>query len=115
MALVEDALTATTACSKRNRSPGGGVALAARSEAIEKADQSPSTVKAMSVTGVQIIRRVLEEPVPHDRKESGFDGRDHRGASSKIHRPGHDGCSNAAEDQMEDLVQAGRVIDPPKW
>jgi len=109
-ARVEDALHATKAASEEGIVPGGGVALLRAQKAIEKLIKSFDGEGDVR-TGVQIIRRVLEEPVRMIAKNAGFDGAIIV-EQVRSHSPATMGF-NAAEDKMEDLVQAG-VIDPTK-
>ena len=109
-ARVEDALHATKAASEEGIVPGGGVALLRTQKAIEKLMKSLEGESDVR-TGVQIIRRTLEEPVRMIARNAGFDGAiivDQVRSQS----PATMGF-NADEGKMEDLVQAG-VIDPTK-
>ena len=109
-ARVEDALHATKAASEEGIVPGGGVALLRTQKAIEKLIKSLEGEPDVR-TGVQIIRRTLEEPVRMIARNAGFDGAiivDQVRSQS----PATMGF-NADEGKMEDLVQAG-VIDPTK-
>ena len=109
-ARVEDALHATKAASEEGIVPGGGVALLRTQKAIDKLIKSLEGEGDVR-TGVQIIRRTLEEPVRMIARNAGFDGAiivDQVRSQS----PATMGF-NADEGKMEDLVQAG-VIDPTK-
>jgi chaperonin GroEL len=104
-ARVEDALNATRAAVEEGTVPGGGVAFLRAMQALEK-------VKAHGdeKTGVDIIRRALEEPIRQIAENAGVDGavvvqkvREQRGAFG----------FNAETETYEDLLAAG-IIDPTK-
>jgi chaperonin GroEL len=104
-ARVEDAMNATRAAVQEGIVPGGGVALLRCQAALDglklEGDQR---------TGVQILRRAVEEPMRQIANNAGIDGaivlervRSEKGAF------GYD----AQKDEYGDLVAAG-IIDPTK-
>jgi chaperonin GroEL len=105
-ARVEDAMHATKAAVEEGIVPGGGVALLRASDvldnlALEDSDQQ---------IGVNIVKRVLEEPMRWIAQNAGLEG------AIVVQRvrelSGNDGF-NAQTETYEDLVKAG-VIDPTK-
>ena len=107
-ARVEDALHATKAAIEEGVVPGGGTALLRTQKALDKLSKSSEgDVK----TGVDIIRRCVEEPTRMIAKNAGHDGAiiiDRVRAESDV-AVGF----NADEEKIENLVNAG-VIDPTK-
>ena len=104
-ARVEDALHATRAAVEEGIVPGGGVALIRALPALDKVK-----VEGDEVIGIDILRRVLEEPIRQIAENAGAEG------SIVVQRvkEGKDGFGyNAATDVYEDLFAAG-VIDPAK-
>jgi chaperonin GroEL len=104
-ARVEDALHATRAAVEEGIVPGGGVAYLRALEGLASLQ-----VDAGERTGVDIVRRALEEPMRQIARNGGWEGslvvnkvREGRGAFG----------FNAANGQYEDLIEAG-VIDPTK-
>ncbi len=104
-ARVEDALHATRAAVEEGIVPGGGVALLRASAALEKLKVSDD-----ERWGVNIVRRVLEEPLRRIAMNAGVEGaialqkvKDGKGAFG----------FNAATEEYEDLMKAG-IIDPTK-
>ncbi|HTH65597.1 MAG TPA: chaperonin GroEL [Gemmatimonadales bacterium] len=106
-ARVEDALHATRAAVEEGIVTGGGVALLSCQKVLDKfrgADEDEET-------GVEIVRRSLEEPIRMIAQNAGAEGAIVVGKvkeSSKL-TYGY----NAQTDEYEDLVAAG-VIDPTK-
>ncbi len=70
---VEDALSATRAAVEEGYVPGGGVALLNATEALDKLQ-----LDGDSTTGVQILRRALEEPLRTHRRQRRPGRRGHR-------------------------------------
>jgi chaperonin GroEL len=106
-ARVEDALHATRAAVEEGIVPGGGVALVRCQKALEKARGADDDEK----TGIDIVRRALEEPIRIIAQNAGAEGAIVVGKvkeSAKLNF-GY----NARTDEYEDLVAAG-VIDPTK-
>jgi chaperonin GroEL len=86
--------------------PGGGVALLRAQSALDRIKGTED-----EKTGVEIIRRALEEPIRLIAENAGAEGSIVVGRvkESKDKNFGY----NAASDTYEDLVRAG-VIDPTK-
>ena len=105
-ARVEDALHATRAAVEEGIVPGGGVALLRAQGALERIRGTED-----EKTGVDIVRRALEEPIRAIVQNAGAEGSIvvARVKASKEKNFGY----NAATDTYEDLVKAG-VIDPTK-
>src|SRR5262245_11615423 len=106
-ARVEDALHATRAAVEEGIVPGGGVALLWGQRALDKMKGADEDEK----TGVDILRKALEEPIRWIAQNAGAEGSIVVGRvkDSKDKNFGY----NAATDKFEDLVGAG-VIDPTK-
>ena len=106
-ARVEDALHATRAAVEEGIVPGGGVALLWGQRALDKMKGSDEDER----TGVDILRKALEEPIRWIAQNAGAEGSIVVGRvkDSKDKNFGY----NAATDKFEDLVAAG-VIDPTK-
>ena len=105
-ARVEDAMHATKAAVEEGIVPGGGVALLRASGVLDDLTVDDSDQQI----GVNIIKRVLEEPMRWIAQNAGLEG------SIVVQRvresTGNDGF-NAQTETYEDLVKAG-VIDPTK-
>jgi chaperonin GroEL len=100
---VEDALQATRAALEEGIVPGGGVALLNAQAAI-----NADGLDGDESTGVEIIRKALEEPIRQISENSGFEG---SVVVNKV-RDMKDGEGlNAGTGEYGDLVAAG-VIDP---
>ncbi|TKJ37227.1 chaperonin GroEL [candidate division LCP-89 bacterium B3_LCP] len=104
-ARVEDALHATRAAVEEGIVPGGGVVLLRCIPALEDLK-----LKGDEKVGLEILRRVLEEPIRQIVNNAGMEGavvvqkvRENEGAYGY----------NARTDKYEDLTKAG-VIDPTK-
>ena len=106
-ARVEDALHATRAAVEEGIVPGGGVALLWCQRTLDKVKGSDDDER----TGVDILRRALEEPIRWIAQNAGAEGSIVVGRvkESKDKNFGY----NAQTDKFEDLVVAG-VIDPTK-
>lgn len=102
---VEDALSATKAAAQEGIVPGGGVALLRASKALESID-----AKGDEKTGVEILRRAMEEPLRMIAHNAGQDGSLIVG---KVRSEKKTVGYNAASRKMEDLLEAG-IIDPAK-
>jgi chaperonin GroEL len=103
---VEDALNATKAAAQEGIVPGGGVALLRASRALDKLQTEDLDVQ----TGINLVKRALEEPLRRIAENAGVEGaivvgrvRDSKGSNG----------FNAATGKYEDLVAAG-IIDPTK-
>jgi chaperonin GroEL len=105
-ARVEDALNATRAAVEEGIVPGGGVALLRASRALDSLKLSGD-----EATGVEIIRRALEEPIRQIVHNAGLEGsivvEKVKAAKDVAH--GFDAESN----EYVDMIQAG-IIDPTK-
>jgi chaperonin GroEL len=106
-ARVEDALHATRAAVEEGIVPGGGVALLWCQKSLDKTKGHDDDEK----TGIEIVRRALEEPIRIIAQNAGAEGAIVVGKvkESKDKTFGY----NAQTDKFEDLVAAG-VIDPTK-
>ena len=105
-ARVEDALNATRAAVEEGIVPGGGVALIRASRALDNLKLGNSDEQ----TGVDIVRRALEEPLRQIAHNAGFEGsvvvnkvKEHEGAYG----------FNARTEEYGDMLKFG-VIDPTK-
>jgi chaperonin GroEL len=105
-ARVEDALHATRAAVEEGIVAGGGVALLRTIDALTDL----KTANADQKTGVQILRRSLEEPLRQIVANAGLDG---SVVVDKVRNQKGDFGFNALTETYEDLVKAG-VIDPTK-
>jgi chaperonin GroEL len=105
-ARVDDAVNATRAAAQEGIVPGGGVALVRAARTLDKLEVSDADVR----TGVNLLRRAMEEPLRRIAENAGVDGAIviNRVDESK----GKQGF-NAATGKFEDLVAAG-IIDPTK-
>jgi chaperonin GroEL len=105
-ARVEDALHATRAAVEEGIVPGGGVAFL---RCVGKLDDV-KTENLDQKTGVNIIRRVLEEPIRQISENAGFEG---SVVVNEVKAGKDDFGFNALTDKYENLIKAG-VIDPTK-
>jgi chaperonin GroEL len=105
-ARVEDALHATRAAVEEGIVPGGGVAFVRAISILDKlkGDNEDQT------TGIQIIRKSLEEPLRQIVFNAGLEG---SVILQKVREGKDDYGFNAATEKYENLVKAG-VIDPTK-
>jgi len=103
---VEDALSATRAAVEEGTVPGGGVAYIRAIDALEglKGDNEDET------TGIEIVKRAIEEPLRQIVVNSGKEG---AVIVQKIREGKGDFGYNARLDQYENLYETG-VIDPAK-
>jgi len=102
----DDALHATRAAIEEGIIPGGGVAFIRAIKAIEKLKGSNEDEN----TGIQIIRRALEEPLRQIVENAGLEG---SVIVQKVKEGKDDFGFNANSEEYENLFQAG-VIDPTK-
>jgi len=103
---VEDALNATRAAAQEGIVPGGGVALLRAAKALDKlSDDDPD-----AQTGIQIVKRALEEPLRRIAQNAGVDGAVVVGRVEAM--KGAKGF-NAGTGEFEDLLVAG-IMDPTK-
>ena len=103
---VDDALSATRAAVEEGIVAGGGVALVRAIDGLDKLKGENEDQE----TGVQIIKRALEEPVRQIAENSGVEGSI---VVQRIKEGKKDFGYNARIDKYEDLFVAG-VIDPTK-
>jgi chaperonin GroEL len=107
---VEDALSATRAAVEEGFVPGGGVALLNAVEAL-----GAIHLEGDAATGVQILRRALEEPLRTLAENAGQDGAvvvDMVRRAQKEKKDKNIGF-NVLDNKTEDMVEAG-VIDAAK-
>ena len=104
-ARIEDALHATRAAIEEGIVPGGGVALL-------RSIASLDSIKASGdeATGVQIVRRALQEPARKIAHNAGFDG---SVVVKRVLDEKGDFGFNALTCEFENLVEA-KIIDPAK-
>ena len=103
---VDDALAATRAAVEEGIVPGGGVAYIRATTALEgmKGANDDQT------TGIQIVKRAIEEPLRQIVANAGGEG---SVVVNKV-REGKDAFGyNARDDKYEDMLKAG-IIDPTK-
>ena len=103
---VDDALSATRAAIEEGIVPGGGVAYIRATEALQnlKGDNDDEQ------TGIDIIRRAIEEPLRQIVFNAGKEG---AVVVQKVREGKGDFGYNARKDVYENLLQAG-VVDPAK-
>lgn len=103
---VDDALSATRAALEEGIVPGGGVAYIRATEALEglKGDNDDET------TGIEIIKRAIEEPLRQIVANAGKEG---AVVVQKVREGKGDFGYNARTDVYENLHAAG-VVDPAK-
>lgn len=103
---VEDALNATRAAAQEGIVPGGGVALLRAAKALDKLSDDDHDTQ----TGIQIVKRALEEPLRRIAQNAGVDGAVVVGRVEAM--KGANGF-NAGTGEFEDLLVAG-IMDPTK-
>jgi chaperonin GroEL len=103
---VEDALSATRAAVEEGIIPGGGVAFVRAVDSLESLKGSNEDQN----TGIQIVRRALEEPLRLIVENAGLDG---SVVVQKIKEGKDDFGYDANADKYVNLYKAG-VIDPTK-
>ena len=103
---VDDALHATRAAVEEGIVPGGGVAYVRAIAGLGNVD----TLNEDEATGVQIIRRSLEEPLRQIVTNAGIEG---SVVVNKVKEGTGDFGFNARTEEYENLIAAG-VIDPTK-
>lgn len=104
-ARVEDALHATRAAVEEGIVPGGGVALLRTLSALDKLK-----IEGDEKTGVEIVKRALEEPIRQLAFNAGLEG------SVIVERLKAEKASigyDISKDEYVDMLQAG-IIDPTK-
>lgn len=103
---VDDALHATRAAVEEGIVPGGGIAFIRSIESLAKTKGANEDEN----TGVQIVRRALEEPLRTIVANAGIEGSI---VVQKVKEGAADFGYNARTDKYENLLKAG-VIDPTK-
>ena len=103
---VDDALAATRAAVEEGIVPGGGVAYIRAVAALEnvKGDNEDQT------TGIQIVKRAIEEPLRQIVANAGGEG---SVVVNKVKEGKGNFGYNARDDRYEDMLEAG-IIDPTK-
>ena len=103
---VDDALSATRAAIEEGIVPGGGVTYIRAIEALEKLKGENEDQN----TGIQIVKRAIEEPLRQIVINSGEEG----AVVAQVVKEGKDDFGyNASIDKFENLYDSG-VIDPAK-
>ncbi|MFL5625463.1 MAG: chaperonin GroEL [Ktedonobacteraceae bacterium] len=103
---VEDALSATRAAIEEGIVPGGGAVLVAAIPALDKVQVAPGD----EATGVNILRRALEEPLRQIALNAGSDG----AVTVAAVRAGARGHGfDALTSEYVDMFKAG-IVDPVK-
>jgi chaperonin GroEL len=103
---VDDALAATRAAVEEGIVPGGGTAYIRAISALEKLKGENED----ETTGVQIVKRAIEEPLRQICENSGIEGSI---VVQKVKEGTADFGFNARSEKYENLMKAG-VIDPTK-
>ncbi len=103
---VDDALSATRAAVEEGIVPGGGVAYIRAIHALDKVDVETED----EATGVEIVKRALEEPLRQIVFNAGKEG---AVVVQKIAEGKGDFGYNARTDKYENLLKSG-VVDPAK-
>lgn len=103
---VEDALAATRAAVEEGIIPGGGVAYIRAIPSLEKLHGENED----ETTGVQIVKRAIEEPLRQIVSNAGGEG---SVVVNKVREGKGDFGYNARTDCYENLLEAG-IIDPTK-
>ena len=103
---VEDALSATRAAVEEGTVPGGGVAYIRAADALEKIEVENDD----ELTGVEIVKRAIEEPLRQIVQNAGKEG---AVVVQKVREGKADFGYNARNDKYENLYETG-VIDPTK-
>ncbi len=106
---VEDALSATRAAVDEGVVPGGGVALIDAIEAIKDLKNDDPDIN----TGINIVRRALEEPMRQLAQNAGKEG---AVVINEVRRQRSDGSLigyNVMTEAYEDMLKSG-IIDPAK-
>jgi len=103
---VDDALHATRAAVEEGIVPGGGVAYIRAIEALDKLKGETEDEQ----TGIEIVKRALEEPLRQIVANAGLEG---SVVVNKVKEGKNDFGFNAQTEKFENLYKAG-VIDPTK-
>ncbi|MDI6591610.1 MAG: chaperonin GroEL [Patescibacteria group bacterium] len=102
---TEDALAATRAAVEEGILPGGGVALLRALPVLEKLE-----VEEEEKTGVNILKRAIEEPIRQIAQNAGMDG---SVVAEEVKKKGGNYGFNAQTLVYEDLMASG-IVDPTK-
>ncbi len=103
---VDDALCATRAAIEEGIIPGGGVAYIRAQEKLE----GLTGYNADETTGIQIVRRAIEEPLRQIVENAGLEG---SVVVNNVRQGKDDYGYNAREDRYENMKASG-IIDPAK-
>jgi len=103
---IEDAMHATRAAVEEGIVPGGGIVLLAAIEAVSKL----KPVDADEQTGMNIIKRALEEPLRQIAENAGFEG---SVVVERVKKSQPGIGLNAENGEFVDLLKAG-IVDPAK-
>ncbi|MBI4186150.1 MAG: chaperonin GroEL [Chloroflexi bacterium] len=103
---VEGALSATKAAAEEGTLPGGGVALFNALSAIDKLD-----LQGDELTGANIVRRALDEPIRQLAANAGWDGSVVLEKVRSAKKPGYG--FDVAREEFGDMEAKG-IIDPLK-
>jgi chaperonin GroEL len=103
---VDDALCATRAAIEEGTIPGGGVALIRAIESLEGFEGE----NADETTGINIIKRAIEEPLRQIVENAGLEG---SVVVEKVRNGKGDFGYNARKDAYENMRESG-IIDPAK-
>ena len=103
---VDDALCATRAAIEEGIIPGGGVAYIRAQKALE----GLKGCNADETTGIQIVRRAIEEPLRQIVENAGLEG---SVVINNVRQGEGDYGYNAREDCYENMKKSG-IIDPAK-
>jgi chaperonin GroEL len=106
---VEDALSATRAAVEEGVVPGGGVALVNAIEAIKDLKNDNPDIN----TGINIVRRALEEPMRQLARNAGKEGAVIIDEVRRRRGKGRFTGYNVMTEAYEDMVKSG-IIDPAK-
>ncbi|MBP6977427.1 MAG: chaperonin GroEL [Bacteroidales bacterium] len=104
--LFDDALHATRAAIEEGIVPGGGVAYIRTINVLDSVKGENDD----EVTGIEIVKRALEEPLRQIMENAGLDG---SVVAQKVKEGKGDFGYNARTDRYENLFESG-VIDPTK-
>jgi len=102
---TEDALSATRAAIEEGIVPGGGVALLRATEALDSLN-----AKGDEKTGINILKRAIEEPIRQIAENAGRDG---AVIAEEVKKKEGNFGFNAQTMVFEDLMEAG-IVDPTK-
>ncbi len=105
-ARVEDAMHATKAAVEEGLVPGGGVCFVRAIPALEKLQEKNSDIQS----GINIVRRALEEPVRQIANNAGQEGSI---IVARVKEKGKNEGFDANTEKFVDMIEAG-IIDPTK-